>query len=78
MQIELPQSSKTTNAYIVGLDWYSGYQESGNSVNPCLAICYDNGHLLLMKSATDLGMIFIYTCNGLKSNFKFLIRSSSS
>lgn len=54
MQIDVPQSSKVNNAAIVGLDWYSGYQESGNSVNSCLAICYDNGYLLLMRSATDL------------------------
>lgn len=56
MQIDVPQSSKVNNAMIVGLDWYSGYQESGNSVNPCLAICYDSGYLLLMRSATDLGI----------------------
>lgn len=52
MQIDLPQPNKVSNAVIVGLDWYSGYQDS---VNPCLAVCYDNGYLLLMKSATDLG-----------------------
>lgn len=54
MQIDIPQSNKVSNAVIVGLDWYSGYQESGNSINPCLAVCYDNGYLLLMRSATDL------------------------
>lgn len=56
MQIEVSQSNKNNNGTIVGLDWYSGYQESGNSINPCLAICYDNGYLYLMKSATDLGI----------------------
>lgn len=61
MQIEIPQSNKTMSGVIVGLDWYSGYQESGNSVNPCLAICYDNGYLFLMRSATDLGIILL--CN---------------
>lgn len=57
MQIEVPHSSKTVNGTIVGLDWYSGYYDSGKFVNPCLAVCYDNGHLLLMRSATDLGIV---------------------
>lgn len=53
MQVSIPNPGKIANGTVVGLDWYSGYHEGGGSTNPSLAVCYDNGYLILMRNATD-------------------------
>lgn len=57
MQLDLSLSHKTMNGAVVAIDWCISGQENGNSVNPCLAICYDNGQLVLLRSATDPGTL---------------------
>lgn len=40
---------------IISMNWYGGKAPNNR---PVLVICYESGHLLLMKNCTEEGMIY--------------------
>ena len=53
LHIQCLPSLQMAMVQIVGLDWYDGRNGYIEEDCPCLAVCYQTGHIQIMRSEND-------------------------